>query len=93
MEIKQKDDGRKGSFYIETDGARQAEMTYVWAGPDKVIIDHTEVGEALKGKNAGKQLVHKAVEFAREKQIKIMPLCPFASAIFRKTPDYQDVLA
>lgn len=93
MEIKQKDDGSKGSFYIEIDGTKHGEMTYVWAGPDKIIIDHTEVGEVLKGKNAGRQLVQKAVAFARGKQIKIMPLCPFATAIFRKTPDYNDVLA
>jgi predicted GNAT family acetyltransferase len=93
MDIKQKDDGSKGSFYIEVDGEEEGVLNYVWAGPDKIIISHTEVEEALKGKNAGKQLVHKAVEFAREKGIKIMPLCPFATAIFKKTPDYRDVLA
>ena len=93
MEIKQKDDGSKGSFYIEVDGKKAGETTYVWAGPDKIIIDHTEVSDVLKGKNAGKQLVNKAVEFAREKNIKILPLCPFAAALFRKTPDYKDVLA
>jgi len=93
MEIKQKDDGTRGSFYIEVDGKKEAQSTYVWAAPDKIIIDHTEVSEALKGKNAGKQLVSKAVEFAREKNIKILPLCPFTAAVFRKTPDYKDVLA
>jgi len=93
MEIKQKDDGTRGSFYIEVDGKKEAQSTYVWAGPDKIIIDHTEVSEVLKGKNAGKQLVSKAVEFAREKNIKILPLCPFTAAVFRKTPDYKDVLA
>lgn len=93
MEIKHKDDGSKGSFYIEVDGQREGQMTYVWAGPDKIIIDHTEVSDVLRGKNAGKQLVHKGVEFAREKGIKIMPLCPFATVIFKKTPEYSDVLA
>lgn len=93
MEIKQKDDGKKGSFYIEVEGKKEGEMTYVWAGSDKIIIDHTEVSDVLKGKNAGKQMVQKAVEFARGKQIRIMPLCPFASSVFRKVPEYGDVLA
>ena len=93
MEIKQHDDGNKGSFFLEVDGKKAGETTYVWAGPDKIIIDHTEVGEVLKGKNAGKQLVTKAVEFARQKNIKIIPLCPFAAALFKKTPDFGDVLA
>lgn len=93
MDIKQSDDGSKGSFFVEVDGKKAGETTYVWAGADKIIIDHTEVGEVLKGRNAGKQLVTKAVEFARQKNIKIIPLCPFAAALFRKTPDFKDVLA
>ena len=93
MEIKQQDNGKKGMFYIEVDSKVEGEMTYVWAGDHRIIIDHTQVGDKLKGQNAGKQLVHQAVEFAREKQIKILPLCPFARSVFEKTPEYQDVLS
>jgi predicted GNAT family acetyltransferase len=92
MEIQQTDDGKKGAFYIEQDGERVAEMTYVWASDTKFIIDHTEVSDKLAGKGAGKQLVARAVEFAREKGLKIMPLCPFANKVFKKTPEYADVL-
>lgn len=92
MDIQQQDDGHKGQFYIEQDGQQVAEMTYVWAGTDRIIIDHTGVDEVLKGKGAGKQLVAKAVDFARSKGIKIVPLCPFAKAVFDKIPEYRDVL-
>ena len=92
MEVKHTDDGRKGSFYIEVDGKKEGEMTYVWTGDQKIIIDHTSVGDKLKGMSAGKQLVQEAVLFAREKGIKIMPLCPFARSVFDKTPEYGDVL-
>lgn len=92
MEIQQRDDGKKGAFFIEQAGKQVAEMTYVWAGTERFIIDHTEVGEELKGQQAGKQLVARAVAFAREKGVKIMPLCPFAHAVMNKNPDYQDVL-
>ena len=92
MDIQWKDDGKKGQFFIESDGNLLAEMTYVWAGPSKIIIDHTLVDQSLQGKNVGKQLVHRAVVLARERQIKILPLCPFASAMFAKMPDYEDVL-
>lgn len=67
-------------------------MTYSKAGADTIIIDHTEVSEALKGQGAGKRLVTAAVEFAREKNIKIIPLCPFAKSVFEKVKDFQDVL-
>ncbi len=92
MEIKQTDNGKKGMFFIEVDNQIYAEMTYVWAGTNKIIIDHTEVNEELKGKNAGKQMVAKAVEFARKENIKIVPLCPFAKSVFDKVAEYHDVL-
>lgn len=92
MEILQKDDGKNGVFYIEQNGSILAEMTYVWAGKDRIIIDHTEVDNVLKGKGAGKQMVSKAVDFAREKGINILPLCPFAKSVFDKVPEFRDVL-
>lgn len=92
MEVKQQDDGLKGSFYIEESGKKLAEMTYVWAGNDRIIIDHTEVDEALKGRGAGKEMVLNAVAFARQKGIHIIPLCPFARSVFDKMQELRDVL-
>jgi uncharacterized protein len=91
MLIQQEDDGKRGAFFIEENGERLAEMAYVWAGKELFIIDHTEVSDKLAGKGAGKQLVHRAVEFAREKNVQIKPLCPFALSVFEKVPDYADV--
>lgn len=92
MEVQQKDNGEKGAFFIEQEETQLAEMTYVWAGKDRIIIDHTEVDDLLKGKGAGKQMVSKAVDFAREKGISIIPLCPFAKSVFDKTLEFRDVL-
>lgn len=92
MEILKELNGHKGSFYIENDGERQAEMTYTMAGQETLIIDHTEVGDALRGKGAGLQLVNAAVEYARANNIKIIPLCPFAKSVFDKKEEIRDVL-
>ncbi len=92
MIIQREEHGSKGAFFIQEQGERQAEMTYTMAGPQRMIIDHTEVSDALRGKSAGKQLVAAAVEYARANQLKIIPLCPFAKAVFDKTPSFQDVL-
>lgn len=91
LKIEQQDDGAKGRFLIGQDSVL-AEMTYVWAGNDRIIIDHTEVSDALRGQGAGKQLVLKAVDFARARQIKIVPLCPFAKSVFQKNEELRDVL-
>jgi len=83
---------KNGFFHIDINGKTEAKMTFVFAGPNKIIIDHTEVNEGNNGKGYGKKMVAKAVEFAREKDIKIIPLCPFAKKVFDKTPEFRDVL-
>jgi hypothetical protein len=37
-------------------------------------------------------MVAQAVTYARENNIKIIPLCPFAKKVFDKTPEFRDVL-
>jgi predicted GNAT family acetyltransferase len=92
MHIQHEQSGSKGAFYVEENGMRLAEMTYSKAGDTRIIIDHTEVSDALRGKGAGKQLVRAAVDLARNNNLKILPLCPFARSIFEKVKDFQDVL-
>ncbi|MFI0491982.1 GNAT family N-acetyltransferase [Flavobacterium sp.] len=83
---------KNGFFYVSVDGKQEAKMTFVFAGNDKIIIDHTEVNPGNYGKGFGKKMIIKAVEFAREKNITIIPLCPFAKSVFDKNPEYRDVL-
>jgi predicted GNAT family acetyltransferase len=92
MLIKNKIVGTKGMFYVENDGNILAEMTYSMTSPEKMIIEHTEVSDELKGQHVGYQLVHTAVEYARTHNVKIVPLCPFANSVFKKKPEYADVL-
>lgn len=92
LEIKHTENGSKGEFYIGEEGHHLAEMTYSWAGEDKFIIDHTHVEDELRGQNVGRLLVNSAVEFARAKGVKILPLCPFAKSVFNKDSSIQDVL-
>ncbi len=92
MEIKQIDHVSKGGFVIEDGNELLAEMTYSKARENMIIIDHTEVSDKLRGQGAGKLLVMRAVEYARENKIKILPLCSFAKSVFDKTPEIGDVL-
>ncbi|MDO1500714.1 GNAT family N-acetyltransferase [Winogradskyella maritima] len=91
MEIKHRNSESRGAFYVELNGEEVALMTYSNAGPEKIIIDHTEVSETLKGQGIGKKLVEASVQYARKHGKKILPLCPFANAVFKKTPEYDDV--
>ena len=92
MDIQVEDNGKKGAFFIEENGKRLAEMSFVWTGDGDFIVDHTEVSEELNGKGIGKQLVRRAVEMARERKSKLIPLCPFTKAMIDRTKEFQDVL-
>jgi uncharacterized protein len=93
MDIQREEHGRKGAFFIDEDGEWVAEMTYLNPGNGTIVIDHTEVDPKLQGKNAGRELVAAAVEYAREKGLKIKPVCSYTKKVIDSTPEYQDVLA
>ncbi|ULG72291.1 GNAT family N-acetyltransferase [Macrococcus brunensis] len=81
-------------FYIgDSEAKPDAMMTYVPNEDDKIVIDHTEVNEALRGQGVGQQLVASAVEYARENNKKIVPVCSYAKKILEENKEYQDVLA
>lgn len=90
--IEHEQHGHRGAFFIEDEGKRLASLTYTVAG-SRVILDHTDVDDALRGTGAGRKLVAAAVDWAREEDVKLMPLCPFARSVFDKTPEFGDVLA
>ncbi len=92
MLIKHHYKDNNGAFVVDIDGNILAEMIYHKPSENRMIIEHTEVSKELKGQNIGYKLVEAAVEYARQHNIKIMPLCTFAYSVFKKKPDFQDVL-
>jgi predicted GNAT family acetyltransferase len=92
MKIEQINDSKHGYFRAFDDETEAGRMTYTWVGTDKFIIDHTEVNPDFAGQSVGKKLVMEAVHYARENNLKILPLCPFAKSVFDRTKEIQDLL-
>lgn len=91
MKIQHDETETKGSFYILIDNEKAAELTYSKAGNNKIILDHTEVSDKHRGEGLGKKLVVHSVEFARKGNLKILPLCPYARAVFSRNKELRDV--
>lgn len=69
-----------------------AVIQYRLEGPNIVFI-HTEVPEALEGKGVGSALVRTALESARERQLGVIPLCPFVAGYIRRhQKEYLDLV-
>ena len=90
IKLKLNDHGR-GAFVIEEGNERLAEMDLGIAG-NNLTVYHTEVSEKLKGKGVAAQLLSKMVEYAREHEQKVIPLCSYVQAQFKRHPEqYQDI--
>jgi len=93
MNIQQSEDGKQGRFFIEENEKQIALLTYKKSGDGVITIDHTEVDPNFRGKDIGEDLVAEAVKFARENDLKIAPICPFAKKVIDDKAEFQDVLA
>jgi predicted GNAT family acetyltransferase len=91
MDILSTETGSRGEYSATVDG-HTAEMTYSRTSPSLVIIDHTGVPDALRGKGVGQALAAHAIDEARKGGWKIIPLCPFFKAQTLRHPEWADVI-
>jgi uncharacterized protein len=91
LDIRHAEAGGRGAFYVEQGGSRVAELTYSRASPGRVIVEHTEVSDTLRGQGVAKKLVLAAVEWARSTGTKIVPTCPYARSVIERDASLQDV--
>lgn len=89
--IELEENASSGRFVIYKDDQEAGEMTFSKAEPNKIIIDHTAVYPELRERGMGKELVMAGVELARERGLKIIPLCPYAKKVFEQDESIQDV--
>ena len=60
--------------------------------PGKIMFTHTEVPEAHEGKGIGTTLMRFALGAARERGLKVIPICPFFAAYMQKHAKVQNLL-
>lgn len=91
MEIQKKLNDNKGSFFIEKDGKQVAELDFKI---ENDILDayHTGVRPELEGQGIASSLFDEMVKFARDKDYKVKPTCPYIEVKFRRDPQgFSDV--
>jgi predicted GNAT family acetyltransferase len=58
----------------------------------KVIFTHTEVPSEHEGQGIGSALIRFALGWARERNLQVIPICPFFAAYIKRHEDVQDLL-
>lgn len=54
----------------------------------QIVFTHTEVGEAFGGRGFGRVIAAGALDDAVERELTIVPVCPFIAAYLEKHPEY-----
>ena len=90
VQLQVNDKGR-GKFFIEENGEQLGEME-IAITKNNLIAYHTEVLPKAEGKGLAKAMLEHMVEYARTNHLKVIALCPYVNAQFRRHKDlYADV--
>ena len=59
----------------------------------RLIVPHVEAPHDLRGTGAAGRLMGGVMDAARQRGLKIVPLCPYADAYMRRNPETADLRA
>ena len=78
-------------FEIDLGGGEFAIAEYTLPA-GKIMFTHTEVPPHHEGKGIGTALIRAGLQAARERGLKVIPICPFFAAYMQKHAEVQDLL-
>ena len=81
----------RGRYVIDLPDGSEAEMTYGRQGESTIVADHTFVPPPFRGRGIAEKLVATAVADARREGVRIVPVCAFVAAQFRRHKDWVDL--
>jgi uncharacterized protein len=79
-----------GRFELEQDG-QLATLDYSLDGPVLGLL-HTDVPKTLRGHGIASELAKAALDWARERHLKVDVTCPFVAEYLRNHPEYSDLV-
>ena len=79
-------------FVLRIDGERLGFLEFTRPDVGVMRIEYVEVAPQLRGTGLGRQLVEKAVDFARDARLRIVPICSYARAVIQRDPAMSPLL-
>lgn len=74
----------KGTVVAKEAGTAVGDLVFKIRSNGDIVITHTHVFEGCEGRGIGKMLVQKAVEYALQHDVRIIPLCSFARSYIER---------
>lgn len=85
-----RDNAEHHQYELPVEG-ESAVVTYNLSPPN-LMITETLVPQHLEGRGIASRLAKHVIEDARERELLILPVCPFFAAYFQKHPDLADAV-
>ena len=92
MSTEVRDNPELRRFEIFEDGVPAGLADYTMAG-DRISLVHTETSPEFGGRGLARQLITFALDQARERHLKVVPICPYALRVITEDQDsYLDLV-
>jgi uncharacterized protein len=85
------DNRAEHEFELVVDGHRAIAAYQLEEG--KIVFTHTIVPKAIEGRGVASKLIKAALDSARDRGLRVVPLCPFVKAYIERHPEYQALVA
>jgi uncharacterized protein len=82
----------ESQFETTVDG-HVALAAYDLEEPNRIVFTHTEVPESLSGRGIAGAIVKYGLDYAREKNLTVVPQCSYVAAFVKRHSEYTDLLA
>ena len=79
------------AFTVDING-EEGELAYSMPRDGVMDLTHTYVSQNLRNKGLASKLVEKAIDYAKEKNWKIIATCPYVKTFFQRHTQYGDLL-
>jgi predicted GNAT family acetyltransferase len=67
-----------------------SKLDYIQDGKN-FVITHVGVSPELRGQGIAGRIVQVGLEYAKEKSLRVVPMCSYAAAYIRKHPEYVEL--
>lgn len=67
-----------------------SKLDYIQDGKN-FVITHVGVHPELRGQGIAGRIVQVSLEYAREKSLRVIPMCSYAAAYIRRHPEYAEL--
>jgi hypothetical protein len=90
-DIEVRDNPAAHRFELLVDGEVGGEAIYRWR-EGAVIVTHSEVDRKFRGQGLAGELARRTLDQIRERDLRVVPLCPFFAHYVEEHPEYSDIV-